>query len=278
MVKSLILFLSFFCLHLCYGQKTVANCFTKQEQDSLVKRYLDDGALKYSYNSYHWDLYIDSLIAFCPQISSSYREKAIPLIKRGDYGKAFPLEDKSVDLEPEKWISYRAFLKCIFSKDYEGAIIDFDLAQKLVPGAFIMDHSYFFYKGISYLELENYKEAEINLLRDIEIQVKSDKNTKAHYNSYLYLGINYFKVKNYEKAIINFKETLNQYEQMTEANYYIAMVYDALGKIKEKEKHLKIAQRSAVVGYSLNEDNLYYVNYPFQITLFEVEQAFDNKR
>jgi tetratricopeptide (TPR) repeat protein len=276
MVKSLILFLSLLGFKLCFGQGATDACFSKMQQDSLVKRYVDNGALQHSYNSYQWDLYLDSLIAICPQIPDSYREKAIPLIKKGDYGKAFPLEDKAVELDPKKWIAYRAFLKCIFSKDYEGAILDFDEAQKLVPNQFVMDHSYDFFKGISNLELGNFEEAERNMLADNKLQTKGNKNVKAHYNSYLYLGILYLRSQNYQKALVNLSETLNQYEEMTEANYYLAMVYGALGKPKEREKYLKIAQKAATAGFSINEDNAIYVNYPGQVRLYEVEEAMKN--
>ncbi|MFN3382080.1 MAG: hypothetical protein ACK41O_21680, partial [Runella zeae] len=156
MAKSSLLFLSLFYFQIiCLGQNSrIIDCSSKQVQDSLVEHYIDNGAEKFGYNHPKWQVYLDSLISICPNIARAYHQKALPYIKNGDYGSAFPLEDKAVQYDPERWLSYRAFLKCIFSKDYKGAIIDFDLAQKIAPHIFVMDHSYSFYKGLCYLELK----------------------------------------------------------------------------------------------------------------------------
>ncbi len=175
MGKSLILFLSFFfAAAFCFCQSTQdilpkCDCSSKKVKDSLIEKYLTNGAEKYSYNGPRWQLYCDSLIALCPNIAVAYQLKAIPYIKYGDYARAFPLEDKAVELEPKKWTAYRGFLKCIFTKDYEGAIIDFQNAQRLTPNGYEMDHTYLFYEGLCNLELGSYSIAEENFKKDIFI-------------------------------------------------------------------------------------------------------------
>src|SRR5882724_4031446 len=139
MVKFLTLFLDVFMLfNFCYCQSPVkkpiqCNCAERVVQDSLIDKYITKGAEMTDYNTQAWQLYCDSLITICPNIAVAYQHKAIPFIKFGDYAKAFPLEDKAVKLDPRIWTSYRGFLKCIFTKDYEGAILDFKNAQLLNP-------------------------------------------------------------------------------------------------------------------------------------------------
>lgn len=277
MVKSSLLFLSSFCfVFYCLGQPSKIDCSSKQVQDSLIAHYIDNGAATFSYNSPKWHVYLDSLIAICPTIAKAYQLKAIPYIKSGDYGRAFPLEDKAVEYDPVRWTSYRAFLKCIFSKDYEGAIIDFDQAQKIVPNNFEMDHSYAFYKGLCYLELKNLKKAERNLLEDIQIQTKGDTAKNVHYNTLLYCGIVYYEMKQYKKAESYLKKCLSQFSQLPDAHFYLAMTLKSAGK--EYNSYLAMAKKALEEGYKQNEDNEAYAYYPHQITLHEVTQELEKAK
>jgi len=280
MERLVILFLSFLFIHLnCSGQfaikRGVLDCNNKHTQDSLIEKYIQNGAekLPYLYNDPTWGLYFDSIITLCPNIASAYQLKAIPFIKNGDYAKAFPLEDKAVELDPKRWTGYRGFLKCIFTKDYEGAITDFQKAQQLLPNGFEMDHTYLFYEGLCNLELGNYSEAEKNLKQDISIQSGGnlENEVEVHFNTLLYVGILYYEMGDNKNAKEYLLKCLNKYKELPEANYYLALVYKRENNTGLKDKYLQIAKQT-IGQYTNNEDNLYYVNYPHQITLFEIEK------
>ncbi len=281
MGKSLILFLSFFLFAgFCFCQSIqtaspACDCFNSKVKDSLIVKYLDNGAEKHSYNGPEWQLYCDSLIAICPNIGNAYQLKAIPYIKYGDYAKAFPLEDKAVEVEPKRWTAYRGFLKCIFTKDYEGAIIDFKKAQQLTPNSYEMDHTYPFYEGLCNLESGNYKAAEENFKQDIFIQTGGDpqKQNKIHFNTFLYLGILYYEMMDNERARENFQKCIAIYQAHPDANYYLGMLYQREHNTALKNKYLEIAKQSKMKGYNINEDNIYYAYYPHQITLYEINEA-----
>jgi tetratricopeptide (TPR) repeat protein len=261
---------------LCQAQPAATSC-SKQLQDSLIKKYLEQGAYKYGYNHPYWDLYCDSLIAACPNIAHAYEQKALPFIKNGDYKKAFPLEDKAVELDPKRWIAYRGFLKCIFTKDYEGAIIDFRKAQKLKPNDYEMDHTYFFFQGLCYLSLGDFVRAEENFKQDYAVQNISGENRPPHFNSLLYMGITYYEMKNFNAAKENLLNCLKQYPQFPEANFYLALIYGEEKNDSLKTKYLNIAKEGYNTGYRMNEDNIYYAYYPYQITLFEIEEKIMQK-
>lgn len=281
MVKSLILSLNFlFASACCFCQSIQIkaapyDCFNKKSKDSLIEKYLDNGAEKYSYNSPQWQLYCDSLITLCPNIAKAYQLKAIPNIKYGDYAKAFPLEDKAVELEPENYTAYRGFLKCIFTKDYEGAIIDFKKAQLLTPNSYEMDHTYPFYEGLCNLELGNYSLAEENFNKDIFIQTGGDtaKENKVHFNTFFYLGILYYEMNENDKAKDNLEKCILVYQSHPDANYYLALLYERNNDLELKNKHLNIAKQAKEKGYNINEDNIYYAYYPHQITLYEINKT-----
>lgn len=279
MVKSLILFLNFLLfVFVCSCQQTLqkndlCDCSSKKVRDSLTEKYLDHLVEKVSYNTPQWQWYCDSVIAICPNIAEAYQLKAIPFIKYGDYAKAFPLEDKAVELAPKEFTSYRGFLKCIFTKDYDSAIIDFQNAQQLVPNSYEMDHTYFFYEGLCYLESGRYLKAEENFKKDILIQTGGDTSKDVHYNSFFYLGVLYYEMKNYQLAKQNLLKCIAIYKQHPDANYYLAMVFMQTKNFLFEKKYLEISQQAFKEGYKLNEDNIFYVNYPNQVTLYEVNQA-----
>jgi len=254
-------------------------CTTPNSRDSLIKRYLDEGALKYDYNSVTWQIYCDSLIALCPNIAVAYQLKAIPYLKYADYDKAFKLEDRAVELDPINFISYRGFLKCIFTKDYEGSLRDFKKALVIAPGRFEMDHSYFFYMGLCNLELANYREAELNFRKDISVQTgKVFKWERIHFNTLFYSGILYYKMNRNTKAKEYLLKCLEQYKEMPCANYYLALVYKKESNTRLKNKYLQIAKSALEKHYGMNEGNIYYANYPKQIHLNEVLQEISNNK
>jgi tetratricopeptide (TPR) repeat protein len=280
MVKSLILFLNFllfgtYCSCQSIQTKT-CDCNSKKVKDSLIEKYLNNGAEKYDYNRAEWQLYCDSLIALCP-IAKAYQLKAIPYIKYGDYATAFPLEDKAVELEPENYTAYRGFLKCIFTKDYEGAIIDFKKAQLLTPNNYEMDHTYPFYEGLCNLELRNYALAEENFKQSVLIECGGNLNNQSHihFNTLFYMGVLYYEMKENSKAKEHLQKCIAVYKEHPDANYYLAMVYKKENNKELENKYLLIARESKLKKYSMNEDNFFYSYYPHEITLFEINAALE---
>jgi tetratricopeptide (TPR) repeat protein len=275
MAKWLISFLNLYLLAgTCSSQSLRSNtaennCLDKKYQDSLIDRYITHGALKTNYNEPVWHLYLDSIIAICPNIAEAFQLKAIPFIKFGDYASAMPLEDKAVALDPKNWTAYRGFLKCIFTKDYQGSIIDFQKAQLLTPNGGEMDHTYFFYQGLCNLELGNYNKAVENFRQDILIQTNGDstKVSDIHFNTSFYFGVLYFEMNDNDKAKEFLQRCLYKYKQNPDANFYLAMVYKREKNFVLMNKYFEIAKESLYKNYSLNEDNVVYINYPHQISL-----------
>lgn len=249
------------------------DCASRAYQDSLVARYLDRGAERVGYLDPRWAQYCDSVILRCPGIAQAYQLKAVPLIKDGKYAAAFALEDQAVRLDPRRWLAYRGFLKCIFTKDYRGAIADFQAAEKRKPRSREMDHTYPFWLGVCHLELGELQAAEAAFARDRQQQLGPGGEGSVHFNSLLYAGIVRYEARRYAPAAVLLRQCLQQYARHPEANFYLALTLRAQGHPAEAARYLQLAAAALAAGYRLNEDNLPYANYPHQITAYEVQQA-----
>ena len=278
MERSLTLFLSCSLIaSMGYGQasapKKPFDCSNMHLRDSLITKYIDNGAEKLQgyYNDPAWQLYCDSALAICPDLASVYQLKAVPYLKNGEYAKAFALDEKAAELDPKTFTSYLGFLKCIFTKDYEGALVDFKKAEELAPNGYEMDHTYPFYMGLCNLETGRYTRAKENFKKDIFIQTGGDTTKSIHFNTLFYVGILNYKMGNYKDAKAYLLKCLKVYEMFPEPNYWLAQIYRKEKNRSMETKYLTIARQAIKQGYSMNEGNIFYVNYPYQITIFEIE-------
>lgn len=104
-----------------------------QTKEEVYKKYLTDGAYKYSYYRPEYQTYIDSALAILPKNAFLWQQKAMPFFKRKKYEVGMKYLDEAVknDDEFDKYLSYRAFIKCIFQKNYQGAIDDLDVLTQI---------------------------------------------------------------------------------------------------------------------------------------------------
>jgi tetratricopeptide (TPR) repeat protein len=136
-----------------------------------------------------------------------------------------------------------------------------------------MDHTYPFFEGLCNLELGNYQRAEANFKEDIRQQKGPSGQQAVHFNTLFYVGVLYLEMKNYAQAQNYLTQCLKAYPQHPEANYYLGLTEQAKGSKEAARRYLLAAQKALASGYRLNEDNIYYANYPRQITDYEISQA-----
>ncbi len=280
MARLRILFLStllyfLFAMQPACAQKECADCSNVLVIDSLIKHYIDERAEKLPlyYNDPLWQDYCDSVIRICPNAADAYQLKALTYTKYGGYEKALSLIDSAVRYDTLGFLSYRAFIKCIFTKDYSAALADFKLADSLYKSEYVMDHSHYFFMGLCNLETNNLVAAEQDFLKDIQMAKGTDSAGTPHFNSLLYTGILYLKLNKLNKAAFYLDQCLRIYTLHPEGNFYRAKVA-ALQKDSIKQKLLlKKAKEAYLKNYRMNEGNIYYVNYPEQITLYEISAA-----
>jgi tetratricopeptide (TPR) repeat protein len=208
--------------------------------------------------------YLDSILMIRRDQSYAWQQKSMPLFKQKKYELAMPFLDSAVKYDPSyQWLEYRSFMKCIFQKSYRAALVDLRASEKRNPGGIVMDHSYDFFSGLCYLQLNRFDSAEFYFRRSIRDGVK--RMGYGHHLEYLYLGIVQFEKGWYKAAILSFDEALLHYQRFSDAKYYKALCLKKLDRAPEAQLLLKEAAADLKIGYTINEDNVIYEEWPYQL-------------
>lgn len=210
-------------------------------------------------------MYLDSALAIAPWEAYYWQQKAMPLSKQMKHELASPYLDSAVKYNPKKWLDYRAFMKCIFSKQYREALIDFYAALELNGNSGVMDHPYYFYIGLCHLQLNNFDSCRYMMQQCIDEKTKQHGANWAHPLHWFYLGIAWYEQDNFTKAIESFDGALELNPTFPDVLYYKALCMQQLG---EKSEALALAQQADSLlkkGYFINEDNARHELYPYQV-------------
>jgi len=237
-----------------------------ESQQQIIDSYLKNCAWHYNYmsNMKAWQACIDEGLEKDSTIAYLWQQKAMPYYKVRKYTVGKPFLDKAVKYDKRRYLPYRGFMKCIFSKDYHGAIADFEEAISLYGNHFEMDHTYRFYIGLSYLQLNEFEKAEKTFDQDRHEQ-QEKYGDDLHHNFLFYHGISKLEMEKWEEAIILFDETLNIYPTFSDAMYYKAIALLRLEKFDEAVSLMEKAKTEGKKGNTINEANVVYEMYPYQV-------------
>ena len=232
------LFISIICLliiQVTFGQnKIIEQELIKKNQNAIIEEFATNGAEKYNYNYQmaEWQNCLDEGLKKDSTIAYLWQQKSMPYFKAKKYEIGMKYIDKAVKYDPERWQSYRAFIKCIFAKTYKEAIIDFEDCKKKFGNNYVMDHTYNFYIGLSYLQLNEYSKAEMLFNEYIEDLFKNRQGLE-HPTALFYYGISKYEQKKWGEAIIEFDKALKIYPNFSDAKYYKAI---CLARLEKQEK------------------------------------------
>lgn len=260
-MKNITLGISCFFTILSFAQVS-----KNKAQDAIVTQYLDSCAYKHNYvfEMSEWQNCIDEGLKKDSTIAYLWQQKAMPYFKCKKYEVGMPYLDKAVLYNKQEWLSYRAFIKCIFAKTYKAAINDFEECTKLYGNNYVMDHTYQFYIGLCYLQLNEYEKAE-KIFDDYVNDIYKNRQQLEHPTAYFYQAIAKYELKKWDQAIAVFDKALKIYPQFSDAKYYKAICWLKQGKSREEVVALVgIAREDAAKGFTINEDNTIYETYPYQ--------------
>ncbi|MCX7549150.1 tetratricopeptide repeat protein [Xanthomarina sp. F1114] len=237
----------------------------KEKQEKIINEHLKNGAWKYELYSREWQEEIDKGLEKDSTIAYLWQQKAMPMFKQGKYEVGMEFIDNAVKYDRQRWQDYRAFIKCIFAKTYREAIADFKDCKKRFGNGYVMDHTYDFYIGLSYLQLNEFEKAEQIFQKDYEIQLNDKGEDWLHHLDLFYFGISKYEQKDYLGAIEIFDKALKIYPDFSEVQIFKADCLRKIGKTEEARELQKLGEINGRKGNTINEDNVIYERYPYQI-------------
>jgi tetratricopeptide (TPR) repeat protein len=249
----------------CYSQNSTASDEVKQKQEAIVKETIQKCYSKYNYRNEmaQWQACLDEGLAKDSTIAYLWQQKAMPLFKARKYEAGMVFLDKAVFYDEKEHLPYRAFIKCIFAKTYKDAIVDFEKCKLLFGNGYEMDHTYDFHIALSYLQLNNFVKAEEIFKKDTEDQIK--KFGTAHHLDLFYYGISLFEQQKHDEAIGVFNKALLEVPNFADVKFYKALCLQQLNEKIVSVALFSEAKTDLKNGNTINEDQIFYEMYPYQI-------------
>lgn len=243
----------------------VAQQDNKRFEDSVFNHYVKNGAFKQPLYSRARERYLDSALVLIPQHAYTWQQRSMPLLKQYKYEIGMQYLDSAVKYDAKNWIDYRAFVKCIFQKNYTGALADFDAARNMNGNSAVMDHPYDFYSALCYLQMNRFDTAEALIRKCIDERREKLGDKWVHYVHWYYLGVVCFEQERHDEALNYFDKALVTYPRLSDAEFYKAMCLSRKNDYTAALPIIQQANADADKGYTLNEDNVFYETYPYQV-------------
>ncbi len=236
-----------------------------EAQKKIIEEYSTHCAKNhlYTFEMKEWQECLDKGLEKDSTISYLWQQKAMPYFKARKYEVGMAYLDKAVQYNKRKYLPYRAFIKCIFSKNYQEAIVDFEEAKTIEGNSYEMDHTYNFYIALSYLQLNEFDKAEKIFAEDIQDQVNKFQDG-AHFLDLFYYGITKYELGKWEEAIEHFDKALETYPTFAEVLLYKGICLARLERLDEAKPFILSAKEEGQKGNTFNEDNAIYELYPYQ--------------
>ncbi len=251
-----------------YGQdstQAVHQDARKLTQREIIQKHFLDPVKQYGFYSVEVRHAIDNGLQQDSTIAFLWQKKSELLLKKGKYEIGMKYLDKAVHYDTINWLAYRGFMKCIFAHQYQSAIVDFAEAKRRFGDGYIMDHTYNFHIALCHLQLNHFSQAETIFEKEIK-RIESEKGFDwVHHLDLYYLGICKYELQKYKEAIATFDLALGKYPEFSDVQFYKAICLKRLGKPEESESIHKLAVANGRKGFTINEDNVVYVRYPYQI-------------
>lgn len=239
MIRIYILF-GFLLILATQSAMSAPNCNVYKENEKCYMACLEaEKAERHPQGSKESQQHFLKSISLCPEFAYSYFEHGVPFAKRGQMDAWKKLIDKAVELAPEEYLGIRGWYHWIFMNNYEKAIADIERLDELLDRDIGETGDGFYHlnamKALCYKGLGNFEKA-IEVLEDC---IASTEYYQGYYDN-LHLGVLYLKVGNHSRALQEFKKQM-EFNDVSEAYFYSAMVYQELKDSKKAREYLNMA-------------------------------------
>ncbi|AMJ66365.1 tetratricopeptide repeat protein [Hymenobacter sp. PAMC 26628] len=170
--------------------------------------------------------YFDEVLALCPTFAAALREKAVPYLKRGDFGTWKKMMDEVVRLQPAQYLGYRGWCRFEFLRDYQGAAADLTRLLALTHGnaGYSNDGDYDLRIVLALCKRELGDPRGALAVFNQCIQANEAQQRVGLYD-YLHRGVTRLRTGDYAGALRDFKREQGQAKELADTEYYVGLAY-----------------------------------------------------
>ncbi len=121
---------------------------------------------------------------------------------------------------------------------------------------------------VGHLQLGAYEKARQVLQADFDRTTKARGPGSLHFLETFYMGIIYYELRDYDKAAEWLDKSLAVYTHFSDARYYKGLCLLKKGDKTNATLLMKEAKADFEKGYSITEDDAFYVTYPYQVNWY----------
>lgn len=275
-----IIFLSLFSL-LCFSCKENKIPYHKQMDESTKEKlvgYFDDFSKYYLQPSELHRVYKDSALLVQPDNVSIRQRLSYSYKKVGDHIKAMEILNQAIEIDTANGkadaLQYRAWTLLYYYRDYEGAVRDVELIEKITGRSYnpCWGEPCGFIKGQALYRLRKFEEA-IETFAKVNIEEeKIGFDINDNYMGFFYMGRCAAELKDYDKAIEYFRKSLTSVEKFPEAYYQLGLVYKKLNDKIKADENFKLAEKYII--YNMGEP---YVERFDKVFLYMIERELNQE-
>lgn len=249
-----------FILLFLFGNKITAqgdcSLFAKDSKERLACDYATK-AVKFKQGSRESQLLFDSAILANPEYAWAYYEKSVPYFKRGFLSEGMEILNKAVALDPLSYLTYRAYW-FFQHESFEHCRIDLERFYsmegsypKSTPGG-ALDMQIVL--GIIYAHLGDNQKAIELVSKTINAYPSQDYLGPYDNHTLGVLLLNNGQLREAREVLL---ESITRNEQFADSYYYLALIAEKLGDLKEAKHYIK----ESVLRYQGEKNG--YTGYPF---------------
>lgn len=252
------------------------NCYVYKEDENCYKACKEaEEAVKYPQGSRLSQFHFQESVKLCPQFAYSFFESAVPFAKRGQMHLWIDLINKAVELEPEFYLAQRGWYHWFFMHNYELAIADIDRLDAMVSYDIGETGDGFYHlnvmKGLCYKGLGNYEKA-IEVIEECMAGPEYYERPFDH----IHLGVLYMEVGRLDEALAEL-EKQKAFNDVSEAYYYSAKVYQQQGDTAKAQAALQEALDKYDQGYSMHNPYRQLMDKIYRLDIEEAIAEMTNK-
>jgi len=256
----IILIAAFFLACKSHKNEDVFEHLSDEERNNLADYYHKKSKEYYQPSEVH-RIYKDSTLMAAPNHVEYTQLYSYSYKKTGEHIRAMELLNKAVDLDVANnntaALEYKAWSMLYFYRDYESAIEDVDKIEEInAPQTYNVCHGEpcLLLKGQALYQLAKYQESLACFKQLLKIEEEQGFDPKDNFFANFYIARIYTKQNDMAKAMEAYQSLIDDYEQFTEAHYYLGLLYAENGNKEMAINHLEKAKELISKNYKVIQE------------------------